>query len=114
MKSEKVKEHVTNLIEVFNALRKFRVKLKSKKCVFRVVVGKFLGFMVSQRGIKTNPEKFKTIMEMKPPSSVKVIYKLTSRVAALNYFMFRVVDRCLPFFKLLKKINNFEWVEECQ
>ena len=37
---------------------------------------------------------------------------LNNRVAALNRFIFRVMDKCLPFFKTLKK--SFEWTDECQ
>lgn len=47
VKSEKVDEYIKDLEEVFSVLRKFRVKLNLKKYVFKVVVGKFLGFMVS-------------------------------------------------------------------
>jgi len=43
------------------------MKLNSNKCAFRVTAGKFLGFMVSQRGIKVNPDKIQAIMELTPP-----------------------------------------------
>lgn len=64
VKSEKVGEHVKDLEEVFSMLRKFRVKLNAKKCVFGIVVGKFLRFMALQRGIEANHEKIKTIFDM--------------------------------------------------
>lgn len=46
-KSEKTYEHVQDLEKVFNVLRKYGVKLNPKNCVFGVVVGKFLGFILS-------------------------------------------------------------------
>ncbi|XP_065621915.1 uncharacterized protein LOC136064288 [Quercus suber] len=49
---------------------------------------------------------------MKPPSSVKEVQSLTGRVAALNRFVSKATDKCLPFFKVLKKA--FEWTDECQ
>uniref|UniRef100_A0A2N9FKC7 RNase H type-1 domain-containing protein n=1 Tax=Fagus sylvatica TaxID=28930 RepID=A0A2N9FKC7_FAGSY len=69
-------------------------------------------FMVSQRGIEANPDKIKTILEMQPPKNTKEVQRLTGRVAALNRFMSRSTDKCLPFFKTLKKA--FEWTDECQ
>lgn len=112
VKSDKVKEHINNLEKVCNVLRKFKVKLNSKKCIFGVAVGKFFGFMVSYRDIKAHFKKIKSIIEMKPSISVKTVQRLISRVAALNIFISRVVDICLPFFKLLRKIYNFERIEE--
>ena len=49
------------------------MKLNTSKCVFGVTTGKFLGFMVSQRGIEVNPEKVRAILELEPPSTVKAV-----------------------------------------
>jgi ribonuclease HI len=88
------------------------MKLNPSKCAFGVYSGKFLGFMVSQRGIEANPDKIKAILEMQPPKTTKEIQRLMGRVAALNRFMSRSTDKCLPFFKTLKKA--FVWTDECQ
>ena len=88
------------------------MKLNPSKCAFRVSSGKFLGFMVSHRGIKANPDKIQAILDMKPPRSIKEIQFLTRRVATLNRFVSKTTDKCLPFFKVLKKA--FEWTDECQ
>lgn len=58
VKSMKVEDHTKNLSEVFEILKKYKVKLNPKKCVFEVLVEKVLGFIVSQRGIKANLEQF--------------------------------------------------------
>ena len=68
--------------------------------------------MVSQRGIEAKPDKIRTIMEMKPPKNVKEVQSLNGKVAALNRFVSRATDKCLPFFRTLKK--SFEWTDECQ
>uniref|UniRef100_A0A2N9I9G2 Uncharacterized protein n=1 Tax=Fagus sylvatica TaxID=28930 RepID=A0A2N9I9G2_FAGSY len=86
--------------------------LNPSKCVFGVSSGKFLGFMVSQRGIEANPDKIKAVLEMTPPRSTKEVQSLTGRVAALNRFVSRATDKCLPFFKTLRKA--FVWTDECQ
>jgi len=59
--------------------------------------------MVSQRGIEANPDKIQTILKMEPPKNVKEVQSLTGRVAALNRFVSKAIDRCLPFFKVLRK-----------
>ena len=68
--------------------------------------------MVSQKGIEENPDKIRAIMEMKAPRNVKEVQSLNGKVAALNRFMSRAIDKCLPFFCTLKK--SFEWTGECQ
>ena len=88
------------------------MKLNPNKCVFGVTTGKFLGFMVSQRGIEVNPEKVRAIMELEPPKTVKAVQSLNGKVAALNRFVSKETDKCLPFFRVLKK--SFEWMDECQ
>ena len=60
------------------------MKLNPGKCAFRVTSGKFLGFIVSQRGIEANPDKIQAILNMEPPKNIKDIQSLTGRVAALN------------------------------
>ena len=88
------------------------MKLNPGKCAFGVTAGKFLGFMMSQKGIEANPDKIRAIMEMTPPRNVKEMQSLNGKVAALNRFMSRATDKCLPFFRMLKK--SFKWTTECQ
>ena len=88
------------------------MKLNPSKCAFGVTTGKFLGFMVFQRGIKANPDKIRAIVEMAPPKSVKEVQSLNDKVATLNRFVSRAIDKCLPFFCTLKK--SFEWTAKCQ
>jgi hypothetical protein len=68
--------------------------------------------MVSQRGIEANPEKFKAVLDMQAPRTTKQLQQLTGRIAALNRFISRSTDKCLPFFKILRKA--FKWSEECE
>ena len=86
-------------------------KLNPGKCAFGVLLGKFLGFMVSQRGIEANPNKIRAILEMTSLMNVKEVQSLNGRVVALNRFASRVTDKCLPFFKTLRKA--FKWINEC-
>ena len=112
VKSKEEKDHLDDLKETFNALRQYKMKLNLSKCAFRVSSGKFLGFIVSQRGIEANIEKVRAILEMSLPRTTKEVQSLTGRVAALNRFVSKATDKCLPFFKTLKKA--FAWTEECE
>ena len=91
-----------DLKETFDTLRKYQMRLNLAKRVFGVLSGKFLGFMVSQQGIEANPKKVKAILDMTSPRSVKEVQRLTGRIAALYRFVFKAIDKCLPFFKTLK------------
>ena len=105
-------KHLDNLQETFDTLRWYNMKLNPSKCAFGVALGKFLEFMVSHRGIEANLEKIKAILDMKSPQNIKEVQSLTGRVAALNRFVSKATDKCLPFFRVLKKA--FEWTDECQ
>ena len=112
VKSLREKDHLNDLQEMFNTLRSYNMKLNPSKCVFGVTAGKFLGFMMSQRGIEVNLEKVQAIMELGPPRTVKEVQSLNGKIAALNKFVSKVTDKCLPFFRTIRK--SFEWTDECQ
>ncbi|KAM1456695.1 hypothetical protein ACFX13_034798 [Malus domestica] len=89
------------------------MRLNPNKCAFSVDYGKFLGFMISQRGIKANPEKIKAIFDMKEPVTSKDIQSLIGKVAALTRFISKATDRCAPFFKALKGSKKYiTWTNE--
>ena len=107
VKSLAVEQHIHDLVETFSSLCLYNTKLNLKKCTFGVEVRKFLGFMVSQRGIEANRKKIKAILEIPSLRSVKDIQRLTGRMVALNRFISRSVDKCLSFFKLLRNSTRF-------
>ena len=76
VKSLREDDHLDDLRETFDTLRSFNMKLNPNKCTFEVMVGKFLGFMVSQRGIEVNLKKVRAIMELEPPRTVKEVQSL--------------------------------------
>ena len=103
VKSLRENDHLDDLQETFNTLRSYKMKLNPSKCVFGVTARKFLGFMVSQRGIEVNPEKVRAIMESEPMRTVKKVQSLNGKIVALNRFVSKVTDKCLPFFHTLRK-----------
>ena len=112
VKSLRENNHLNDLQKTFDTLRSYNMKLNPSKCMFGVTAGKFVGFMVSQRGIEVNPEKVRAIMELRPPRTVKEVQSLNGKVMALNKFVSKATDKCLPFFRTLRK--SFEWTDECQ
>lgn len=93
-----------DLIKAFEVLQHYQMNLNLEKCTFSVSSSKFLSFMV-------NPHKIWDVLEIKPPKSLKQLQRLNGRIAMLNRFVFRSTDKCLPFFKVLRKRERLDlWV----
>jgi len=90
------------------------MRLNPKKCAFGVEGGKFLGFMLTYRGIEANPDKCKAITEMRSPSNLKEIQQLLGRLTALSRFVPRLAERIRPIVQMLRKTSKFSWNEECE
>ena len=114
VKSKVVEDHLKDLTETFETLWKHCLKLNASKCAFEVSSGKFLGYLVTHRGIKVNPDQIVALQSLKSPRNPKEVQQLTGMTAALNRFISRSTDRCRPFFQLLKKWKGFQWMNECQ
>jgi hypothetical protein len=112
VRSIQATKHIADLEETFHTLRKHQMKLNPTKCAFGVSSGKFLGFLVSHRGIEANPDKVKVVLEMQAPRTTKQLQQLTGRIVALNQFISRSTNKCLPFFKILRK--DFIWSKDCE
>jgi hypothetical protein len=109
VKSTKQENHVADLQETFANFRQAGLKLNPQKCVFGVKKGKFLGCLVSTKGIEANPSKIEAILRMEPPSSKKGAQWLAGRLASLNRFISRSAERNLPIFEILKSVEVFQW-----
>ncbi|KAJ9566630.1 hypothetical protein OSB04_002596, partial [Centaurea solstitialis] len=112
VKSERSIDHVAHLKQSFDILRQYKMKLNPTKCSFGVRAGKFLGYLVTQRGIEASPEQVKAITEIQSPRNVKEVQKLTGRVAALTRFISRSSDKCHLFYNVLRKNQGFLWTDE--
>jgi hypothetical protein len=108
VKSTKQENHIADLQETFANFRQAGLKLNPEKCVFGVRKGKFLGCLVSTRGIEANPNKIEAILRMEPPNTKKGAQRLAGRLASLNKFISRL-ERNLPFFEILKSAEVFQW-----
>jgi hypothetical protein len=81
VKSTKQENHIANLQETFANFRQAGLKLNPEKCVFGIKKGKFLGCLVSTKGIEANPSKIEAILRMESPSTMKGAQRLAGRLA---------------------------------
>ena len=107
-------QHVADLEELFVTISKYRLKLNPEKCAFGVKAGKFLGFMLTERGIEANPDKCAAIIAMRSPTSVKEVQQLTGRMAALSRFVSAGGEKGHPYFQCLKRNSRFAWTDDCE
>ena len=89
--------HVGDLANIFEILKRHRLRINADKCPFGV----------THQGIEMNPDQISAIERLKPPSNPKEVQVLTGMLAALNRFVSKSVDRCRPFYQLLKKWKGF-------
>ena len=112
VKSTTAELHIAHLAEAFQILKEYNMKFNPAKCAFGVSAGKFLGFIVNNRGIEANPDKIKAVLDMSSPSSITEVQRLTGRIATLSRFVSRASNKCQPFFQILKKA--FQWDARCE
>ena len=114
VKSRTRSEHAQHLDKIFHLMRGYNMKLNPTKCAFGVNVDKFLGFIVTQRGIEVNPNQIKAVMETFAPSCNKELQCLTRCLAALGRFIVQFTNKLRPFFLTLKKANAIRWTSDCE
>ena len=102
VKSREHFDHIQHLQEAFDLLRRYDMKLNPLKCAFGVSSSKFLGFMVTQRGIEANPIQLKAILDYQAPTFRKGVQQLTGQLAALGRFISRFTYQLKQFFSTLK------------
>ena len=87
VKSKLESEHINDLWNIFQILRRHKLRLNTSKCSFDVGSGKFLGYMITYRGIEVNPDQIKAINNLQLPQNAKEVQKLTGMTAALDRFI---------------------------
>ena len=100
-------ENIQYIEETFCLMRAYNMKLDPTKCAFGVSAWKFLGFMVTQRGIEVNPDQIKVVLEIPAPSSKKELQLLTSHLIVLGHFIAHFTNKLRHFFLMLRGANTF-------
>ncbi|GJR55545.1 reverse transcriptase domain-containing protein [Tanacetum coccineum] len=102
IKSHTEQEILRDIEETFQTLRKINMKLNPKKCTFGAEEGMFLGHVVNLKGIKACPEEAEAVIKLQSPRTLKEVQSLNGKLASLNRFLSKSVERSLPFLKTLK------------
>ena len=113
VKSKERPDHAGHLQEAFELLRAYGMKLNPSKCAFRVSAGRFLGCMVTQRGIEANLAQLKASLESPPLASRKGVQQLTGQLAALGRFISLFINPLKSFIATFKGDNHARVNEEC-
>ena len=106
-------DHVEDLNQVFDQLRRYQLKMNPFKYAFGVTFGKFLGFIVRRRGIEIEQSKIEAIMKMPKPQNIHELKSLQGQLVYLCRFILNLAGRCQLFSHLMKKGISFEWDEAC-
>jgi hypothetical protein len=114
VKMRKASDLLSDLETTFRCLKAKGVKPNPEKCVFRVPRGMLLGFIVSERGIKANPEKIAPITNMGPIKDLKGVQRVMGCLASLSRFISCLGERGLPLYRLLRKTERFTWTPEAE
>ena len=115
------KEHMTALEQLFEALRKFGLKLNPDKCTFIAPEAKFLGRIVNNEGFRADPEYTRAITEMSPPTTKKELQSFIGRLVWIRQFLETNVDEHVqttafsklmaPIHELNRETKSFIWTE---
>ncbi|GJV49799.1 reverse transcriptase domain-containing protein [Tanacetum coccineum] len=115
IKSKTEPEMIKDIEETLLTLKHVNMKLNPKKCSFGMEEGKFLGYIVTFEGIRANPKKEKTVVNMPSPSNLKQMQWLSGKLTSMNRFLSKAAEKALPYLDTLKKCTNkkdFNWTTE--
>jgi hypothetical protein len=112
VKSKRHGDLLDDLKEIFNNLCKYMMMLNPKICVLGVSLGKPLSYMLSSQGIDVNPKKVEAIEQLHPPRTQKEIQKLPNMMVARSRLIPKLSERGMPFYKLLRKADGFQWNDQ--
>jgi len=107
-------DHIADLKTVFDIMRAYQLKMNPTKSFMGVTNGKFLGFVITSKGIHLDPEKVRAFQEMQPPRNLRELKGLQGRLTYIWRFISNLSGRCQPFAKLMKKGVSIIWDDTCQ
>ena len=114
VKSLIAKQCLNHLHQAFDVLKRYNMKLNPTKCSFGVSLGKFLGYMVTQRGVEANPDQIQYVKGIPFPTCIKDIQHLTERVVVVSWFISRSSKKYHLFFATLHKSKDFKRTVACE
>lgn len=112
--SKSFETHIRNLREVFQRLKAANLKLSPKKCHFLKKQVKFLGHVVSQEGVATDPSKIEAVKDWPIPKSIKDVRSFLGLTSYYRKFIKGYAEKAKPLYKVTEKNQRFSWSEDCQ
>ena len=107
-------EHLTNLSKVFARLREAKLTLKPKKCQFARRKVEYLGHIVSEEGIATDPAKLEPVQRFPKPGDVNSLRSFLGLASYYRWFIPQFSKIAAPLYFLTKTGVPFDWTESCQ
>ncbi|KAL5009890.1 hypothetical protein ScPMuIL_012195, partial [Solemya velum] len=112
--SNTFEDHLTDLEQVFSRVRTAGLKFKSKKCQIAKKELVYLGHMISEEGISTNPNKVEAVKHWPVPNSVKDVQKFLGLASYYRCFVQDFSTLAHPLTNLTHKGAKFDWTIACQ
>ncbi|KAI0996911.1 hypothetical protein K3495_g11272 [Podosphaera aphanis] len=107
--SETLEDHQSHVKKVLARLMEAGLQIDIKKCDFHVKYIKFLGLVITTKGIKMDPSKLKVIEEWKPPESTKEVFRFVRFINFYRRFICKFGSIIMPLTDLMKRDIPFSW-----
>ena len=107
-------EHLENLREVLRRLQQAGLRLNEEKCRFCQTELQYLGHVVSDQGVKTDPEKVEAIRNTPPPQNLRELRRFLGMVSWYRRYIPQFSETAAPLHQLLQKRTRWTWTEEAQ
>jgi len=114
VKSRDKDDQLADQKRVFDITWAHQLKMNPTKSFLGITSDKFLGFIITSKGIHLNPEKIRAIQEIQPPKNLKELRGLQAWLSYIRRFILNLSGRCQLFTKLMKKRVSFIWENACQ
>ena len=107
-------EHLIHLEKLFERLKDANIKIKTRKCEFACEETMFLGYNVTNRGIKIDEERIKAIKDYPRPKTPKQVKRFIGLASYYRQFIDKFADIVQPLNKLTRKNCRFDWTDDCE
>jgi hypothetical protein len=109
VKSAEFSSHIDDLRKAFDKIRRYGLKMNTRKCAFGVSPGKFLGFIIHEHGIEVDPGRIKSIRNVGPPTCKVEVQKFLSKINYLRRFISNLAGKIDAFTPILRLKNDAEF-----
>ena len=110
-KSAGLDHHLADLRLALERMRRYGLKMNPLKCAFGVSAGKFLGFIIHEKGIEIDPKRIEAMRKVEAPTCKKDLQKFMGKVNYLRSFISNLSGKIDAFTPILRLKNEakFTW-----